>query len=246
MATQGAVTARARPAASAAERASTTERVAGVGLISGAVLLLIGNILHPRESFTGSILPVQVTDYTSLIVSTEAVYTLSHVALLLTPVALTLGFVALYRTLERSGAGAYALPGLVSVAAGSVMFLSLMVLDGFVKQVQAQAIVSASGGAQEQLIAQFQLVDLMGAEYLRFTFFGLWIGAGLFAAGILRVNQYGRVLGWIGIGLAALGLAGYAAGIFAPYWVLSPLFAPYAVAFTLWFLVLGVRAWRAA
>lgn len=71
------------------------------------------------------------------------------------------------------------------------------------------------------------------------AFLALWAGGGLLGAALVRAQLYHPAFGWAALGLAVVGIVGYLAGVFGPYWVLSTVFAPYAVAFTLWFLALG-------
>lgn len=228
--------ARATPAVSAASRAS------GLALVIGSLLLIAGNVLHPRQTLTGEILPAE--GVAAMITGNLGIWQVAHLLVVLIAPFLVLGAYGLYCELQEREEFVYSSPALVAVGFYAVLVTIAVMLDGYVEQDLARRFVAAPVQAKAAIASQIDLTNLVLHWLLAPAFFGLWLGGGLFGASLARARLYPRAFAWAGVVLAGIGVVGYAAGVFGPYWVESGAFAPYAMAFTLWYLALGVMLAR--
>ncbi|MBI3116426.1 MAG: hypothetical protein HYZ12_03715 [Thaumarchaeota archaeon] len=221
----------------------SARKLGGASLIFGAILLLAGNILHPRESFGGSILPGSTEGLARLIVNNVNAYYASHLMLMLAFPLMFLGFLTLYKTLSR-GDPFYAMPALLLFGLATPLFTLIMLIDGFIDPFLAQKYLAAV--VEEKLLSAMLLEfsSLLAISLVAPAFFAFWAGGGLLGASLIKANSYNKGFAWIGVVLGLIGVLGYVSGIFGPYWVSRPIFVPYAVAFTLWLLVLGILLYR--
>lgn len=213
-------------------------RVGGAALIVASILFLVGNILHPRGNVTGPDAEAR------LITDNINIWYSSHTMLLLAPLIALLGNITLYQVLKRKEERTYLLPALISAVAGLTLVSIVVVMDGFVSPILSQKYLDASAGAQQSAGQILEYQFLLNLTFLAPAFLGLWLSGGFFGASLVRAKLYNRYFGWAGIVLALVGIVGYVAGLFGPYWVLSVAFVPYSLVFTVWFLVLGVYLYR--
>lgn len=224
--------------------AASSARAAGAALVAGSALLTAGNILHPRESFIGEIMSSNPEQVALLMFETFDRYQFSHLILLPVGPLLLLGVVFLYGALAERGAREHALAALVSLGVFANLFPLIIAIDGFADPALARQYLATPAGERAVVAALFDFSGLILHTLLAPAFFALWLGSGLFAASLLRASLCPRPITWIGITLGVVGIVGYAAGVFGPYWVFSTPFAPYAVAYTLWWFVIGVYTLR--
>lgn len=195
-------------------------------------------MLHPRQTLTGEIVPAE--GVATMITSNLAIWQVAHLLVVLIAPFLVLGAYGLYCELQEREEFLYSFPALVALGFYAVLVTIAVMLDGYVEQDLAHRFVAAPVQAKAAIASQIDLTNLVLHWLLAPAFFGLWLGGGLFGASLARARLYPRPFAWAGIALTALGVIGYVAGVFGPYWVESAAFAPYAMAFTLWYLVTGV------
>lgn len=227
---------RATPTVSVATRAS------GAALVIASLLLIAGNVLHPRQTLTGEILPAD--GVALMITGNLGIWQVAHLLVVLIAPFLVIGAYGLYCELQERGEFVYSLPALVAVGFYAILVTIAVMLDGYVEQDLARRFVSAPVQAKVAIASQIDLTNLVLHWLLAPAFFGLWLGGGLFGASLARARLFPRPFAWAGMALAAIGVVGYVAGIFGPYWVESGAFAPYAMAFTVWYLAIGVLMLR--
>lgn len=223
---------------------NASSRMGGLALMVGALFLLAGNILHPRESFVGErIIPTTADSLAALVAATAMQWYASHVIILAVAPLILIGCAVLAGLLGERGDRVYGLPALVVLGTWGVLQSIAVVIDGFVIPVLAQHYGDATV-ARPTAGAILEFAGLVRLVFLAPAFFALAIGIALLGATLLGARLYPRAFAWAGIALAVAGIVGYIAGAFGPYWVTTQLFAPYAIAFTVWFLVLGVFLYR--
>ena len=214
-----------------------SSRLGGAALIAGSLLLITGGFFHPRGEASG-------TDaFASLIVDNILVWYSVHTMLLLAPPILILGFFTLFRTLMERGERIYSLPATLSLGLGATLLTVGVVFDGFVSPIVAQAFLEASAPQAEVAAFILDYNNLVYLSLLAPSLFLLLLGGTLLGLSLVRAKLYNKWLAWAGVAIALVGVIAYIAGLFGPYWVGSPLFAPYISLFLLWILVLGASAW---
>lgn len=220
-------------------------KLGGLALILAAILILVGNILHPRTE-TGSLGASSVASETRLIADNLGVWYPSHIALILFPVFVSIGYLVLYRTLRDKGERNYSFTGLVMIALAVPLLIVSLVLDGFVTPLLAQQYLAANGEAQARAGDLFMYNFLVSVSLLGPAFLLYFAGVGCIGRSLVITNVFGRWVGWAGVGIGVVGIAGYVAGLFGPYWVLSAAFTPLALVLTAWVLAVGVLFYRSA
>jgi hypothetical protein len=127
---------------------------------------------------------------------------------------------------------------------GLLLLIGAVVLDGFVTPVLAQSYVVAPAQVREVAGAILDYNFGVSLTILAIAFLSLTAGLGLLGAALAKARLYSRGLAWAGVAIGLVGVLGYVGGLFGPYWVFSPAFAPFAIIFTLWGLVVGVFLYR--
>lgn len=225
-------------------RNNASSRMGGLALTVGAIFLLAGNILHPRESFVGEgIIPTTADSLAALFAATATQWYASHVVILAVAPLILIGCAVLAGVFGERGDRVYGLPMVVTIGTWGVLQSIAVVIDGFVIPVLVQHYGSVTV-ARPTAGAILEFAGLVRLVFLAPAFLALAIGMVLLGVALAGARLYPRAFAWAGIALAVAGIGAYVAGAFGPYWVTTPLFAPYAIAFTVWFLVLGVFLYR--
>jgi hypothetical protein len=218
-------------------------KVGGPALIIGAVLSIAGNVLHPRGP--GGLVGVASRDAEAQLITENLVlWYPAHGALILGLPLLLLGYLTLYGVLAEREQRSYASAAIVALGLGLLLLIGAVVLDGFVTPVLAQGYVAATGGAKDLAGAILDYNFGVSLTILAIAFLALTVGLGLFGGALAKARLYPRGLAWAGVAIGLVGVGSYIGGLFGPYWVFSPAFAPFAIIFTLWGLVVGVFLYR--
>lgn len=223
-----------------AESGTTTHRSLAAALfLAGAVLLLLGNLVHPVDA--------SPTSTSRLELAGDWIWMPVHIALAVA-ILLLVGATAV---LERAFVGPRkrALARFATVTAvigGGLLATVFGALDGYAVSALATH-AHATGveiGTIEAAALALEAVDSGMAALGALSFLGLTLLA--LAGALLPSGIVPRAIGWMG---AAVGLGGTATGVALLAVGMTPLtlnlmFRPVAMAATLYFLVLGVALLR--
>jgi hypothetical protein len=219
-----------------------TRRLASVLLLSGAVLLLVGNTTHPVDAESS------MTSRLELAVAGSWVPI--HLAIAAGVLAVVGGLAVLSPLFRQPRAAAYARLGMVAaIIGGAALALVFGALDGYGQAALGAEWQATSGVDREALEAVAVALDVIDSGM---TALGIlaFFGAGMLAFGAAIVG--GRVvsdwLGWVALAIGSLGVV--TGTLFAVLGstplVINGLFRPLAMAATVYFVVLAVALRRPA
>ncbi len=200
-------------------------------LISGAVLLIVGNIAHPLDA--------DPTPTSRFEFATEPSWIPIHLALAVGFLLLTAGVVAVGRHLQHVRNASWAHFATMAAVVGGTMLVAVFgALDGYATSALAGSRASAEAIAAASIAEE--AIDSGFAAMGTLAFFGLALGA----LGIAIVGD-GRLRRWIGWSAIAIGAAGTLAGTMLlaegpTSFTINVMLRPVAVAGTLWFITLGI------
>jgi hypothetical protein len=175
-------------------------RIGGWAAIAGALLGMVGNLIHP-------VTPIDDPEGVARVIADSGIWVPVHLAIVLGIVLMLGGLVAVRHSIREGVADALARFGLVAAIAGAAIGLVLLILDGVAARQLAQEWAEAS--AQERAVAlrlvhanetlNFALASLFNFVFAAVTFilFGLavalsavyprWLGWPAFLAGVLSI-----------------------------------------------------------
>jgi Domain of unknown function (DUF4386) len=209
----------------------------GWSAIAGAILGVVGNLLHPGTS--GPAHPVD----TARAVAESDIWIPLHLTLLVSFILMLGGLVAIHDSLRGGLSGALARFGLAAGIVGTAGGVVLLALDGFAAKHLAESWSSTVPALRADALAAFRAEDSINFALLsplNLVFAGFtFVLYGL--AGALS-QVYPRWLGWIGV---AGGAGGAVSGVVQAY-IGEPsaltealgIAAPTVI--TLWLLVMGI------
>jgi Domain of unknown function (DUF4386) len=212
-------------------------RIGGSSAVAGALLGLVGNLIHPVTAGPGD------PEATARVVAQSRIWVPVHLALLVAFLLMLGGLVAIHDAIGGGLPGALARFGLASAVVGSAVGVVLISLDGFAAKHLAEAWLSAPTAARAAAIGPFRAEDSINFALLSplnllfagFTFVLFGLAAALSGA-------WPRWLGWT----AAVGGAGGAlSGVIQAYMgqptaITKVLGIAAPTVITLWLLVMGV------
>ncbi len=214
-------------------------RIGAMGAISGGILLLVGNVIHPRE--TG-----QLDDVEALlsVVASSEIWATVHTVLLLGVVLFLVGYAGVTATLTES---VWARLGWGLAIVGTGLAASFMITEAVALPPMAEVWSASSGESRESAIASalplfhLSLTLSAGAALFLFGFTPLVMGRALVSSG--------RYQSWLGRAGIAVGSVGVGANL---YQILTGvttgtgliLVPAGIVAATAWMIALGVLTWR--
>jgi hypothetical protein len=216
------------------------DRLGGAAAIAGAVVGLVGNLIHP-------VTPADSEGAARAIAGSD-IWVADHVALVLAFPLMIWGLAAIRRRLQGGASGALADFGLIAAIAGGAAGIVVISIDGFALKHLAGLLVSAESGPQIDLAA-YQAAESISFSLLtplNVVFGGLAFG--LFGLAVAFSGRYRPWTGWL-VALAGLGgtLAGIlqasigeTSGITMALGIASP------TVYTLWLLGMGIVLVRQA
>ncbi len=210
--------------------------IGGWAAIVGAILGLIGNLIHP-------VTPIDDPEGVARVIADSGIWVPVHLAIVFGIVLMLGGLVAIYHSIRGGVAGALARFGLFMAVAGATIGLVLVILDGVAARQLAQEWASAPlhqkatalGLVHVNETINLALASLFNVVFAAATFM-------LFGLAVAISDVYPRWLGWV-VFLAGLGSIG--AGLIQAY-VGEPTGASRTLTIvgptviTLWLLVMGV------
>lgn len=215
-------------------------RVFALLLISGALIGLVGNALHPHTVESDAAGMVRA-------VAQSGTWVGIHLAIVVAILLVTGGLVGLTQLLEDGPSGPLARLGLAAALLGGAVVTVSTAMDGFVMKALALAWLGAP--AEEAAMA---LRLALGVKHLNF---GIWsvgmlvfFGAA-FACFGAAVGISGRLPAWFGWVAVGGGLGSAIAALLqivnsGEVQAAETLFFASSLLITLWALALGIQMWR--
>lgn len=205
---------------------------ASLFLVTGAILLMAGNVAHPIDA--------DPTPTSRFAFATEPTWIPVHLMLAAGFLLLAAGLTAFGRHLERGRGASWAHFGSTAALVGGTILVAVFAaLDGYAVSALAEATpeesVQAAAMAEEAIDSGLAAVGTL-------TFFGLAVAA--FGIAIVSSRTVSPWVGWAGV---AIGLAGTLAGTALltqgpTAFTINVMLRPAAIAGTLWFIVLGIAS----
>lgn len=224
---------------------STSERhlfrTGGAAAIAGAVLALVGNILHPRTSEFGNPEPFL------RLIAASPIWVVDHLVLIVAILLSAGGLVAVARSIRTERGAAWAWLALAAAIIGTAVGVVLVASDGLVSKAMATTWVNAP---EAEKAAAFHAA--LAVEHFNFALFSIFIfvffGLTIFIFGIATLASavYSAWLGWVAVldGAASM-VVGLVQAVQGPSaLVTNVLFVIFSIVGTLWVLAMGLQLWR--
>jgi hypothetical protein len=217
-------------------------RIGGLAAVVGAVLGLVGNLVHPVTPIDD---PLGVAE----VIAESELWVAIHLAIVLGIGLMLGGLVAIRESIRGGVPGALARFGLVVGIVGTTVGLVLVILDGVGAFQLAQEWAEAPSDEQAIALAlvhvnetiNFALASLFNFSFAAVTFI-------LFGLAVAFTDAYPRWLGWVAVlaGVLSLAAGTIQAAVGEPTDAsrILTIFGPTLI--TLWLLVMGVLLLRKA
>jgi hypothetical protein len=216
--------------------------IGGLAAVVGAILGMIGNLIHP-------VTPIDDPEGVARVIAESEMWVPVHLAIVLGIVLMLGGLVAIRHSIREGVAGAVARFGLVAGVAGATIGLVLVILDGVAARQLAQEWAAASPRAQDVALGlvtanetlNFALASLFNFVFAAVTFI-------LFGLAVALSDRYPRWLGWVAAvaGVLSLVAGTIQASVGEPTEASRILTIIGPTIITLWLLVMGVLVLRTA
>jgi hypothetical protein len=232
-----------------AQKAAVSERLllkfGAISAVLGAVLAIIGNVVHPRTPASSLGDPEAFLR----LIAGSPLWVTAHVGLILGSLLFLGGLVALTYSLSAEEGSGLARLGLAGALVGSAMNFVVLALDGIAMKEVAESWASASGaekGAALHAGAALYYLDFALFDVFVLTFFGVTFI--LYGLAVSAGNAYPRWLGWVavfgGLGATLVGLVQAYTGTSQVTFLI--IFPALAALLSFWLMVMGVLMWRRA
>jgi hypothetical protein len=211
-------------------------KLGGVAAIAGALLGMVGNLIHP-------VTPIDDPEGVARVIADSSIWVPVHIAIVFGIVLMLGGLVAIYHSIRGGIAGALARFGLFAAVAGATIGMVLVILDGVAAPQLAQEWAAAPPDQKAAALSlvhanetiNFALASLFNLVFAAVTFI-------LFGLAVVFSKAYPRWLGWVvflaGIGSVAAGLiqayVGEPTGASRVLTIIGP------TVITLWLLTMGI------
>jgi hypothetical protein len=216
-------------------------RIGGGSAVLGAILGLVGNLIHPATSGPGH--PAA----TARVVAESDIWIPLHLALLVSFILMLGGLVAVHDSIPSGLPGALARYGLMAAVVGTAGGVVLLSLDGFAAKHLAESWASAPAELRPAALASFRAedsIDFALLSPLNLVFAGFtFVLYGLAAA---FSNVYPR---WLGAVAVAGGVGGAVSGVVQAYIgepsaITTALGIAAPTIITLWLVAMGILLLR--
>jgi len=175
-------------------------RLGGIAAIAGALLGMVGNLVHP-------VTPIDDPEGVARVIADSEAWVPIHLAIVLGIVLMLGGLVAIRRSIRDGLAGALSRLGLVAAVAGATVGLVLVILDGVAARQLAQEWAAAPSEERDVALAlvhanetiNFALASLFNVVFAAVTFV-------LFGLAVALSRVYPRWLGWVAVLAGVLSL----------------------------------------
>jgi hypothetical protein len=216
-------------------------RLGGASAIVGAILGLVGNLLHPGTSGPGH------PGERARVVAESSIWVPLHLVLLVSFIFMLGGLVAIHDSIRTEPARTWARFELFAAIVGTACGVVLLALDGFAAKHLAESWFSASAGERSGALAAFRAEDSINFALLsplNLVFAGFTFVLYGLAAALSDVypRWWGSVAVVGGVGGAISGVVqayiGEPSGLTTALGIAAP------TIITLWLLVMGIRLMR--
>jgi hypothetical protein len=186
------------------ERAVGQYRVHGVLIIAGSVLALGGMAVHPSGAG-------KVMDMVRDLAANGSFNAYVHGFLIAVYLVLTLGFFGFTRWLGGDRIAAQA--GLVAYAASAVAATAAAMSAGFVNRTLAFAYLEAKPEQVDSVVAAFRVSGAFNYAWGRMWMIAMSAAILLWSIELVRRTGSERLVGWFGVALGAVSIAGFVLGL---------------------------------
>lgn len=212
-------------------------RVGGTSAVAGAVLGLVGNLLHPATAGPGD------PEATARVVAESRIWVPLHLVIVIAFILMLGGLVAVRDSITGGLPGALARFGLVAGIVGTTAGVIVVSLDGFAAKHLAESWQAAPPDLRADALAAFRADDSINFALLSpLNLMFAWFTFVLFGLAMALGDGYPRWLGWV---VALAGVGGSVSGVVQanlgePTWLTETLGIAAPTVITLWLLVVGV------
>jgi hypothetical protein len=218
-------------------------RLGGAAAISGAVLAVVFNLLHPRPTAEGD----PVRELLRAVAGSDG-WVLIHLGILLASLLIIVGLFVLARTIKGTPGENLSRLALGSLLISGPVAVVTFVVDGYATKAVADAWASASGTQQAAALGAGTAVAEVGwAMFMGSIITFLGGTPAIFGAAIVASRAYPAMLGWVAI---VFGLVSVVAGAWGmldgPSDGFLMVFTVSSLVLTLFVLVAGVFLVRRA
>jgi Domain of unknown function (DUF4386) len=228
-----------------AEQTTSTSWILRIGAtagIVGALLGLVGNLLHPAT-------PTDDPEGVARAIADSQLWVADHLAIVLGLILMLGGLVALAHSIQDGLPGALARLGSIAAVAGITVGLILVTLDGLAAPRLAEAWATAPPGEQAtalRLVLAQETLNFALAALFNILFAGVTFI--LYGLAVAWSRLYPRWLGWVavaaGVGSVLAGLIQASAGQSTTVTQILTIIFPTVI--TLWLIEMGVLSLRRA
>jgi hypothetical protein len=217
-------------------------RIGSIAGIVGALLAMVGNLLHPAT-------PIGDPQGVAQTIAQSEIWVPVHLVIVVGLILMLGGLVAISRSIEGGVAGALAQLGFVAAVAGVTVGVVLVIVDGVAAKHLADAWEAAPPGeaaAALRVVLAEEAINFALASLFNILFAGVtFILLGLAVA---WSGEYPGWLGWIvvvaGGGSVPVGLVQAYTGESIGFTRIATIIFPTII--TLWVVVMSVLLWRKA
>jgi hypothetical protein len=217
------------------------QKISSAGLIIGAILLVIGNLLMPYTTNPTSSLREMLTPLGAHELQSE----ISSLLIMMGFLAMMIGMTGVYRSITAGGA-AWARLGFYFVLVGTALQTISLSLDVSVASAVAKWLAAPVDG-KEAAWSVVAALNAVGRGIIPMTWIVYWLAFGLLGIGMIRCAVYPRWLGWVGLILSCPVVAVGIIHIFTTRTTTITLtFVALAMLTNLWALAVGIWVARKA
>ncbi len=215
-------------------------RLGGASAVLGALLGMVGNLIHP-------VTPIDDPEGVAQVIADSEIWIPVHLVIFLGLVLMLGGLVALSHSIRRGSAGALARFGLLAAIAGATIGLVDVILDGVAARQLAQEWAAAPANQKAAALALVhanETINFALASGLNFVFAAVTFI--LFGLAVVLSDVYPRWLGWVALlaGFASIGAGLIQASVGEPTDASRILTIIGPTVITLWLLLIGILMWR--
>jgi hypothetical protein len=217
-------------------------RIGSVAGIVGALLGLVGNLIHPAT-------PTDDPEGVASAIADSELWVADHLAIVVGLILMLGGLVAIAHSIQGGLPGALARLGSVAAVAGITVGLILVTLDGLAAKQIAEAWATAPPDEQAaalRLVLAEETINFALAALFNILFAGVTFI--LYGLAVAWSRVYPRWLGWV---VVVAGLGSVVAGLVQAYagestTVTKVLTIIFPTVITLWLVQMGVLLFRKA
>ena len=168
-------------------------RMGGVAAVVGALLGMIGNLVHP-------VTPIDDREGVARVIAESGNWVPVHLAIVFGIVLMLGGLVGIHHSIREGAAGVLSRFGLIAAVIGATIGLVLVILDGVAARQLAQEWAASPPGERDialGLVHANETINLALASLFNFVFAAVTFL--LFGLAVVRSDRYPTWLGWVAV-----------------------------------------------